>query len=184
MPILIKQTGSQGPKGSTGWSPIISNVADGTRIVQKVIDWAGGQGIKPAINQYITADGFSSNIALGVDIRGYGDAGDNVIITANFLAKNHTCYITNGVSAVMTLPEITQANGFDARLISFTANLVSVTMSANQTLFRPSSRSVGATFEDVSFVQGAAPNATYTFPKGMFQIRAFNNGTSTSIYIF
>ncbi len=184
MAIIIKQSGSQGPKGSTGWTPVISNVTDGSRIVQKVTDWFGGQGVKPAINQYLTATGFSNNIALAVDIRGYGDAGDNVIITANFVAKNHTCYVTNGASAVMTLPVITQANGFDARLISFTANLISVTMSSTQTLYRPSSRSVGATFEDVSFVQGAAPNATYIFPKGMFQIRAFNNGTSTSIYIF
>lgn len=184
MPIIIKQSGSQGPNGSSGWTPVISNVTDGTRIVQKIIDWFGGQGVKPAINQFITANGLSSNIALAVDIRGYGDAGDNVIITANFVAKNHSCYVTNGTQATMTLPVISQANGFDALLISFSANLISVTMSSTQTLFRPSSRSVGATFEDISFVQGAAPNTTYTFPKGMFQIRAFNNGTSTSIYIF
>lgn len=70
MSIIIKQSGSQGPKGSTGWSPELANVLDGVRIVQKVIDWYGGQGTKPPLNYYIGVGGFVTDIANALDIRG------------------------------------------------------------------------------------------------------------------
>jgi lysophospholipase L1-like esterase len=55
---------------TSGWTPVISIVADGVRSVQKVVDWTGGQGTKPPVGQYIGANGFVSAIAQAVDVRG------------------------------------------------------------------------------------------------------------------
>ena len=56
--------------GADGWSPLIAVVADGGRRVQRVIDWTGGTGAKPAVNGYVGASGIVANISDAVDIRG------------------------------------------------------------------------------------------------------------------
>lgn len=63
-------TGNTGSQGFTGWSPVLAVVSDGERRVVQVYDWTGSTGTKPAIGQYISTTGFTSNIALATDIRG------------------------------------------------------------------------------------------------------------------
>lgn len=57
-------------KGDKGWSPLLATVADGARRVLQLVDWAGGQGTKPAANLYLGAAGLVSDIADATDIRG------------------------------------------------------------------------------------------------------------------
>ena len=63
----------------TGWSPVITPVADGSRIVLKITDWAGGQGPKPAVTgQFLKTGGYAIDAATATDIRGSaGAAGAN-----------------------------------------------------------------------------------------------------------
>ena len=58
------------PRGENGWEAVIGIVADGERRVQRVLDWTGGEGTKPASGDYIGAAGPVSDIASAVDIRG------------------------------------------------------------------------------------------------------------------
>lgn len=63
-------TNSQGNDGDDGWTPLFSIASDNDRRVMKIVDWTGGGGDKPDINQYLTATGFDTDIANAVDIRG------------------------------------------------------------------------------------------------------------------
>lgn len=56
--------------GTNGWTALVANVADGDRIVQKIVDWTGGTGAKPTANVYVGATGYVPNIANATDIRG------------------------------------------------------------------------------------------------------------------
>jgi hypothetical protein len=73
----------RGPQGEPGWTPVLTIASDGNRRVQKLSDWVGGGGIKPAITSgsnalYVGPDGWVTNIALAVDLRGpQGIQGDN-----------------------------------------------------------------------------------------------------------
>lgn len=55
---------------SLGWTPILAVVIDGNRNVLQVTGWEGGNGTIPAIGLYLGANGFVSDIANGVNIRG------------------------------------------------------------------------------------------------------------------
>ena len=58
------------PSNGDGWTPLFAIESDGARRVLKVVDWTGGSGTKPDINQYLTASGFDTDITNAVDIRG------------------------------------------------------------------------------------------------------------------
>lgn len=64
--IVVSESGGDdpGPQGEKGWAPVISNESDGVdRVVQRVIDFIGGQGTKPSIipaSSYIGASGFTT----------------------------------------------------------------------------------------------------------------------------
>jgi hypothetical protein len=62
--------GDQGIQGQKGWSPELAAVVDGARRVHQVVDWAGGEGTKPAVGDYVGATGLVPDIADAVDIRG------------------------------------------------------------------------------------------------------------------
>ncbi len=62
--------GDTGAAGNKGWSPLLKSVVDGERIVLKVVDWVGGEGLKPTETGYIGEDGFVTNIANASNIRG------------------------------------------------------------------------------------------------------------------
>jgi len=56
--------------GSNGWTPVLALVADGARIVQRLVSWTGGTGTPPASPRYVGAEGFVTEIGDAVDVRG------------------------------------------------------------------------------------------------------------------
>ena len=64
--------GDKGDQGYDGWEPIYVNVVDGNRVVQKLLDYVGGGGVKPTANVglYIAPTGYSATISEATDIRG------------------------------------------------------------------------------------------------------------------
>lgn len=62
--------GGAGTAGSHGWTPEIAVESDEARRVLKVVDWSGGSGDKPAVDQYLGEDGFTPTLALAINIRG------------------------------------------------------------------------------------------------------------------
>ena len=78
-------TGAQGDSGNNGWSPVLTNVVDGERVVQQVTGWTGGSEghTEPATGLFIGASGaMVSSASEATDIRGaqgatgaQGDAG-------------------------------------------------------------------------------------------------------------
>jgi hypothetical protein len=57
-------------KGDEGWTPVLGVVADGSRRVQRVVDWFGGAGAKPDTGAYIGPTGYVTDIAEATDYRG------------------------------------------------------------------------------------------------------------------
>ncbi len=74
-----------GPQGNAAWSPIYANVADGARRVQRVVDWTGGQGTKPATGKYLGPSGLVDTAAEATDIRGASGAGTGDMLGSNNL---------------------------------------------------------------------------------------------------
>ena len=64
------EDGEDGTDGDNGWSPILSIESDDDRRVLRIVDWAGGEGTKPATGDYIGPTGLVSDPANAVDIRG------------------------------------------------------------------------------------------------------------------
>ncbi len=58
-----------------GWTPILANVFDGSRIVQQIVDWIGGDGVKPSVNMYVGSTGYVTDIAQATDVRGGSGSG-------------------------------------------------------------------------------------------------------------
>jgi hypothetical protein len=81
--------GPQGDKGDKGWTPLISLILDGERIVMQVYDWTGGEGTKPTETGYISESGLVSDIALAQNIRGPAGAGDGNVNTSGAVSNNH-----------------------------------------------------------------------------------------------
>lgn len=77
---LSSITGASGADGNAGWTPVFANAVDGSRIVQQVIDWVGGEGSKPATGNYVGASGLVTLITDGVNIRGASGAGSGDVI--------------------------------------------------------------------------------------------------------
>jgi hypothetical protein len=187
-------TGSRpGAQGFPGYAPVVATVADGTRIVLRVIDWTGGVGPKPAINQYIASTGLTANIAAATDVRGSGagDAGDNVILSGSgsITAKNHTTYFVNSGSRNLVIPNVTQVSGFDFCVIANQNNVLMISaQDTNVKVYLPSSRSIGASIETMNFVESYTKNAQANFmwqlQRGIYNCKCFNDGATTYIYFF
>lgn len=91
------------PKGESSWTPIFALVSSGSNVVQKIVDWVGGTGVKPAVNVYVSATGYSANIADAVNIRGAAGAGtgDMLVSTYDPTGKNSDAFnMTNMVEGV------------------------------------------------------------------------------------
>ena len=75
-PYLAGGTGPTGADGNDGWSPVIAAEVDNARRVLKIVDWAGGEGTKPAVpsDPYIGASGLVATAAAAIDIRGAAGA--------------------------------------------------------------------------------------------------------------
>lgn len=52
----------------TSWYAVVANELDGTRVVQKVVDWAGGIGTKPPTGKYIGPSGYVDTAAEAFNI--------------------------------------------------------------------------------------------------------------------
>jgi hypothetical protein len=181
--IEISTNARPGGQGFPGWSPVLATVVDGTRIVVKVSDWTGGQGTKPATNQYISPTGYTASIAAATDIRGASDVAD-VIFTnfSNMVLKNHCTYLANGAGTTFSFPTLTPM-GFEFDLINNHQYGASLTLPAGAILRKPASRSVGTSFESVSWQ--IVSGTTFDFPLGLFKVKVFvAAGPTILIYIF
>lgn len=67
--------GDDGLDGDKGWSPLFSGEDDGARRVLRFVDWAGGEGTKPAVGGYIGPTGLVADIVDAMDFRGAPGAG-------------------------------------------------------------------------------------------------------------
>jgi|GEM_PF-5117927 len=63
------------PSGRDGWTPVLSIVEDGFRLVMRVRGWVGGAGDQPVAGQYIGSSGYVESIADAVDVKGVGQKG-------------------------------------------------------------------------------------------------------------
>ncbi len=181
--IEISNTSKPGSQGYPGWSPQLAMVADGARYVLKIIDWVGGVGTKPSIvNQFIGLGGIVSSAALAVDVRGASDIGDVVFTNLSAMVlKNHTTYLANSAGTTFSFPTLTSM-GFEFTLINNHQYGASLTIPSGAVLRKPSSRTVGAAFESVSWVIDSS--TSFTFPVGIFNVKTFVAGPTILIYIF
>ncbi|QXV74392.1 putative tail fiber protein [Rhizobium phage RHEph16] len=108
------------PTGNNAWSPVFAVVANGSAMAQKVVDWVGGTGVKPAINVYVGATGFVSNINDAVNVRGPAGAGtgDMLISIYDPTGKNGDAFLmTNMVEGttnkIFTATERTKLSGIE-----------------------------------------------------------------------
>ena len=184
-----------GAQGFQGWSPVLSATANGTNIVLKVTDWIGGFGVKPTINLYVTAGGYTADINLATNIRGSGavEPGDNVIAVVGGVnvAKNHSCYLSplGAGQSLYSFPAISAANGFEIQVISFNDASWGYVQTPGTKHYRATSRSVGTSNEQITFELFAttnigSPSMNYYLAKGVYRIKCFNDGTWTHVYIF
>lgn len=67
--------GDVGADGERGWLPAFAAVMDGARSVLRLVDWVGGEGVKPATGSYVGAAGLVADIADAVDLRGPAGSG-------------------------------------------------------------------------------------------------------------
>ncbi|TDT94931.1 hypothetical protein DFO45_2689 [Azorhizobium sp. AG788] len=79
-------------KGDRGWLPVLAAKNDGARRVHQVVDWAGGEGAKPATGSYVGATGLVSAIGDAVDVR--GPQGPEMLISSLTAASGAASYDT------------------------------------------------------------------------------------------
>lgn len=72
--------------GPAAWTPVIANVVSGERRVQRIVDWIGGEGGKPATGKYLGPSGLVDTAAEATDVRGAGGSGSGDMIAANNLS--------------------------------------------------------------------------------------------------
>lgn len=88
--LRLRRMGS-GPAGASAWQAVPAIVADGERRVQRIVDWVGGSGTKPATGQYIGPAGLVDLAAAATDIRGgAGGTASLIVLTpvGNVAATN------------------------------------------------------------------------------------------------
>lgn len=94
--------GTDGIDGSNGWTPVFANVADGSRFVQQITDWVGGEGTKPATGKYVGATGLVTLIADAVDIRGASGAGSGDVVGPVSSTTGHIAVFADGTGKVLS----------------------------------------------------------------------------------
>ncbi|RWO05072.1 MAG: hypothetical protein EOS08_33095, partial [Mesorhizobium sp.] len=68
--VEVNPTMASGLRGQHGWSMVTALVADGERRVRRLVDWTGGEGIKPDVGGYLGPLGLVADIAAATDDRG------------------------------------------------------------------------------------------------------------------
>lgn len=94
--------GTNGIDGNDGWTPVFANVADGSRFVQQITDWVGGEGTKPATGKYVGATGLVTLIADAVDIRGASGAGSGDVTGPVSSTTGHIAVFADGTGKVLS----------------------------------------------------------------------------------
>lgn len=81
---LVPLTDITGPKGYDGWTMIPAMVPDGNRRIIQIVDWIGGQGVKPETGQYVGPNGLVYAASAATDLRGAnGPGGGDMLTTQN-----------------------------------------------------------------------------------------------------
>lgn len=83
---LTLPRGGTGLTGANGWTAVEANVVDGARRVKQIVDWVGGDGVKPATGKFIGPAGLVDTAAEATDMRGAGGAGSGDMLAANNLS--------------------------------------------------------------------------------------------------
>ena len=91
----------KGDNGLNGWSPVLAVTTNGERRVLEVVDWVGGQGVKPANLGYIGVAGIVVNIAQAVDIRGPSGAGTGNVNPTGVIAANDLAAFADSTGQVI-----------------------------------------------------------------------------------
>ncbi|RWQ35853.1 MAG: SGNH/GDSL hydrolase family protein [Mesorhizobium sp.] len=68
--VEVDPTLASGLRGHHGWSMVTALIADGERRVRRVVDWTGGEGLKPDLGGYLGPLGLVDDIAEATDDRG------------------------------------------------------------------------------------------------------------------
>ena len=79
---VIAERGAQGTKG---WAPVLVNIIDGSRVVQKLVGYVGGDGSAPTENvgSYVGPTGYTAVIANATDVKGVAGTNGDVTAVAN-----------------------------------------------------------------------------------------------------
>jgi hypothetical protein len=93
-------------KQDTPWRPIPARVADGARIVEQVVDWVDGTGVKPPVNVYIGSTGYVTDIALATDIRGAPGSGTTDTVAASRLDALEAVNLAPDPRLIKTTPGV------------------------------------------------------------------------------
>lgn len=99
--------GTDGTDGSDAWSPVLANVVDGARRVQRIVDWVGGEGTKPATGVYVGPTGLTNVLADATDMR--GSAGANGAGSGDMVAANNLSELTDKAAARTNLSVYSRA---------------------------------------------------------------------------
>ncbi|RUV00067.1 hypothetical protein EOB36_18140 [Mesorhizobium sp. M6A.T.Cr.TU.017.01.1.1] len=68
--VEVDPTLASGLRGAHGWSMVTALIADGERRVRRVVDWTGGEGLKPDVGGYLGPLGLVTDIGEATDDRG------------------------------------------------------------------------------------------------------------------
>ena len=86
--------------GPAAWTPVEAVVVDGERRVRQIVDWFGGDGVKPDTGMFIGPDGWVETAAEATDQRGVGGSngtGSGTVV-GPVLATNGAIALYDGVS--------------------------------------------------------------------------------------
>jgi len=73
---LKGSAGTEGEEGDNGWSPVLKIESSATSSYLKIIDWVGGNGVKPSLLGYISEGGVGDNVLNATNVKGgVGDRG-------------------------------------------------------------------------------------------------------------
>lgn len=99
--------GDDGTDGNDAWSPVLANVVDGARRVQRIVDWVGGEGTKPATGVYVGPTGLTNVLADATDMR--GAAGANGAGSGDMVAANNLSELPDTAAARTSLSVYSKA---------------------------------------------------------------------------
>ncbi|MER0442671.1 hypothetical protein, partial [Emticicia sp. W12TSBA100-4] len=143
--IVIGQEASQGPRGFAGWTPVIAQIPDGLRLVNKLLSYQGGEGVLPTsladiVGKFQKADGtWTSVISEAFDINS-GSAANAAIATTK---------ASEAAASASNLDNVTKST-FLYNIVTETANGESLNgasiSTSNQTITIPTGIAGGSTY--------------------------------------